>query len=162
MPATPCETQDTSALRWNLLDEALIRWRSIEDGSLHHSSLPQLLAAMANLQVYDFPALRPHQRHPWHAFLVQLGAIALHHAGQSEPWQQADAWRAALLALTPDDPDGAAWCLVTPADRPALLQAPVPGETPQRWSNVIHAADALDMLVTSKNHDLKAARARQA
>ena len=162
MPATPCETQDASALRWNLLDEALIRWRSIEDGSLHHSSLPQLLAAMANLQVRDFPALRPHQRHPWHAFLVQLGAIALHHAGQSEPWQQADAWRAALLALTPNDPDGAAWCLVTPAERPALLQAPVPGETPQRWSNVIHAADALDMLVTSKNHDLKAARARQA
>lgn len=162
MPATPCETQDASALRWNLLDEALIRWRSIEDGSMHHSSLPQLLAAMANLQVYDFPALRPHQRHPWHAFLVQLGAIALHHAGQSAPWQQADAWHAALLALTPDDPDGAAWCLVTPADRPALLQAPVPGETPQRWSNVIHAADALDMLVTSKNHDLKAARARQA
>ncbi len=157
MPATPCETQDASALRWNLLDEALIRWRSIEDGSLHHSSLPQLLAAMANLQVYDFPALRPHQRHPWHAFLVQLGAIALHHAGQSEPWQQADAWRAALLALTPDDPDGAAWCLVTPADRPALLQAPIKKGI-QDWEENVLTPDRLDMLVTSKNHDIKRMR----
>ncbi|MGC3988062.1 MAG: type I-E CRISPR-associated protein Cse1/CasA [Pseudorhodoferax sp.] len=30
------------------------------------------------------------------------------------------------------------------------------------WKNVLHAADELDMLVTSKNHDLKAARAYRA
>jgi CRISPR system Cascade subunit CasA len=81
----------------------------------------------------------------------------LHHAGQTQPWHTADDWRAALLALTPDDPDGAPWCLVAPANRPALLQAPVPGENPATWNNLLHAADALDMLVTSKNHDLKAA-----
>lgn len=162
MPATSPETTDARALRWNLLDEPLIRWRSTDDGSLHHSSLPDLFAAMVALQVRDFPALRPHQRHTWHAFLVQLGAIALHHAGHTKPWQQAGEWRQALLALTPDDPDGAPWCLVTPADRPALLQAPVPSEDPGRWNNLLQAADALDMLVTSKNHDVKAARARQA
>ena len=117
---------------------------------------------MAANEVRDFPALRPHQRHPWHAFLVQLGAIALHHAEQSQPWHSAADWRAALLALTPNDPDGSPWCLVAPADRPALLQAPVPGENPATWNNLLHAADALDMLVTSKNHDLKAARARHA
>lgn len=30
------------------------------------------------------------------------------------------------------------------------------------WKNVVCAADALDMLVTSKNHDLKGARLRRA
>ena len=81
-------------------------------GDLHRSSLPELLAAMVADSVRDFPALRPHQRHPWHAFLAQLAAIALHRAGQDEPWIDATDWRTALLALTPDDPDGAAWCLV--------------------------------------------------
>lgn len=162
MSAKAPETPATAALLWNLLDEPLIRWRSTDGGTLHSTSLPQLLAAMAANEARDFPALRPHQRHPWHAFLVQLGAIALHHAGQSQPWHTAADWRAALLALTPDDPDGGPWCLVAPPDRPALLQAPVPGETPATWNNLLHAADALDMLVTSKNHDLKAARARHA
>lgn len=162
MRAQVPEISATAALQWNLLDEPLIRWRSTDGGALHSTSLPQLLAAMAANEVRDFPALRPHQRHPWHAFLVQLGAIALHHAQQSQPWHSAADWRAALLALTPNDPDGAPWCLVAPADRPALLQAPVPGENPATWNNLLHAADALDMLVTSKNHDLKAARARHA
>jgi CRISPR system Cascade subunit CasA len=157
----PHETESPS-LRWNLLDEALIRWRCVARGDLHRSSLPELLAAMVADQVRDFPALRPHQRHPWHAFLAQLGAIALHRAGQDELWVDASDWRAALLTLTPDDADGAAWCLVAPPERPALLQPPVPGERVRDWKNVVHAADALDMLVTSKNHDLKSARARQA
>ena len=162
MRAQVPEIPATAVLLWNLLDEPLIRWRSTDGGALHSTSLPQLLAAMAANEVRDFPALRPHQRHPWHAFLVQLGAIALHRAEQSQPWHSAADWRAALLALTPNDPDGAPWCLVAPADRPALLQAPVPGENPTTWNNLLHAADALDMLVTSKNHDLKAARARHA
>ncbi len=150
-----------AALRWNLLDEAFIRWRSADRSELHRSNLPDLLAALAADTIGDFPALRPHQRHPWHAFLVQLAAIALHHAGHPAPWSAAADWRAALLALTPDDVDGAAWCLVAPPDRPALLQPPVPGEDLTDWK-VLHAADELDMLVTSKNHDLKAARARRA
>ncbi len=149
-------------LRWNLLDEALIRWRCVARGALHYSSLPALLAALAVDTVRDFPALRPHQRHPWHAFLAQLAAIALHRAGQDEPWTEPADWHAALLALTPDDADGAAWSLVSPPERPALLQPPVPGERVDDWKNVLHAADELDMLVTSKNHDLKGARAYRA
>ena len=147
------------SLRFNLLDEALIRWRCAAQGDLHRSSLPVLLAALATDSVRDFPALRPHQRHPWHAFLAQLAAIALHHAGLTTPWTEPTDWHAALLALTPNDADGAAWCLVTPPDRPALLQPPVPGEQVDDWKNVLHAADELDMLITSKNHDLKGARA---
>lgn len=156
-PDTP-----SPGLRWNLLDEALIRWRCVAQGDLHHSSLPALLAALAADTVRDFPALRPHQRHPWHAFLAQLAAIALHRAGQAEPWTEAADWQAALLALTPDDAYGAAWCLVAPSERPALLQPPVPGERVGDWKNVLQTADELDMLVTSKNHDLKGARAWRA
>ena len=149
-------------LHFNLLDEPLIRWRCVAHGELYRSSLSELLAAMVANKVRDFPALRPHQRHPWHAFLAQLAAIALHRAGQDEPWTEASDWRAALLALTPDDADGAAWCLVAPPERPALLQPPVPGERVDDWKNVLRAADELDMLITSKNHDLKAARAYRA
>ena len=150
----------TCGLHGCLLDEPLIRWRCVAQGELHRSSLPALMAAMATGLVRDFPALRPHQRHPWHAFLTQLAAIALHRADRTEAWTDPDDWRRGLLALTPGDPDGSAWCLVAPPESPAVLQAPVPGERVADWKNVLRAADELDMLVTSKNHDLKGARAR--
>ena len=146
-------------LRLKLLDEPLIRWRRHPDSVLQRSSLPELFAAMVGDAVRDFPALRAHQRHPWHAFLCQLAAIALHVAGRDVVFSSAADWRAALLALTPEHPDGAAWCLVAPPDRPALLQAPVPGGNMATWGEPIRAPDGLDMLVTSKNHDLKAERA---
>lgn len=149
-------------LRFNLLDEPLIRWRRHPDGALQRSSLPELLAALVRDTVRDFPALRPHQRHPWHAFLCQLAAITLHAAERDEPFDNAADWRRALLALTPEHPDGAAWCLVAPPDRPALLQAPVPGGTVATWGESMQSPDSLDMLVTSKNHDLKATRAWRA
>lgn len=152
----------SEGLHWCLLDAHMIRWRKASVSELHCTSLPVLMAAMASNEVGDFPGLRPHQRHSWHAFLVQVAAIAMHTAGRTEPWTRAADWRAALLALTPGDPDGAAWCLVSPSNRPALLQAPVPGENPADWKNLLRAADELDMLVTSRNHDLKRARAREA
>lgn len=148
-----------AALRHSLLDDALIRWRCVAHGDLHRSGLPELFVAMARDEVRDFPALRPHQRHPWHVFLVQLAAIALHRAGQPQPWPDAGDWRAALLALTPDDADGAAWCLVAPPERPALLQAPMLRGL-DGWEQGVRTPDALDMLGTSKNHDLKQTRMR--
>ena len=148
-------------LRYSLLDEPLIGARLAADGSRIHLSLPALFVALADDRIRDFPALRPHQRHPWHAFLVQLAAMTLHQAGQTAPFADEAAWKAALLALTPDDPDGAAWCLITPPERPALLQASVPEKTLKDWKNHLGAPDELDMLVTSKNHDLKAARMRR-
>ena len=149
-------------LQYSLLDEPLIRTRLAADGTPRVFTLPGLFVALRNDEIRDFPALRPHQRHPWHAFLVQLAAIALHRAGVTTPFADETAWRDALLALTPDDPDGAAWCLISPPDRPAFMQPPVPGESIEKWNNRIQAPDELDMLVTSKNHDLKAARMLQA
>jgi len=148
------------SLRLNLLDEALIRIRD-PGGHLLRLSLPELFVALTADAVRDYPALRPHQRHPWHALLVQLAALALHKAGEAQPWTDAKAWRAALLALTPEHPDGSAFCLLAPHDKPAFLQAPVPGGKLDGWKN-IPTPDALDMLVTSKNHDLKGERMRHA
>ncbi|MEA5098168.1 MAG: type I-E CRISPR-associated protein Cse1/CasA [Burkholderiaceae bacterium] len=147
-------------LHFNLLEEPLIRTRLVENGQPQSFTLPGLFPALAHDVVRDFPAVRPHQRHPWHAFLVQLAVIALHKAGRSAPFESEDEWKQALLDLTPGDLDGAAWCLVSPIDRPAFMQAPVPNKA-QNWKNTLRSADELDMLVTSKNHDLKAARMRQ-
>jgi CRISPR system Cascade subunit CasA len=148
---------NTQTLWGNLLEEPLLHYRRVDGGERIASTLPELFIAMAQDQVRDFPALRPHQRHPWHAFLVQLAAIALHRAERTEPFATAQEWKTALLALTPDDPDGAAWCLVSPVHRPAFMQAPEPNGHTDDWDGV-SSADELDMLITSKNHDLKAKR----
>ena len=148
-------------LRYNLLEEPLVRTRLLAGGEARSFTLPGLLHALGQDAIRDFPALRPHQRHPWHAFLVQLATIALHRSGRNEPFASEAEWKTALLGLTPNDPDGAAWCLVSPHHRPAFMQAPVPDGKTDGW-DVVRAADSLDMLVVSKNHDLKASRMRRA
>lgn len=149
-------------LRYNLLDEPLIRTRLVAGGQPRSFSLPGLFIALGQDAIRDFPALRPHQRHPWHAFLVQLAAIALHRAGRIEPFCTEADWRQALLDLTAEHPDGAAWCLIAPHDRPAFMQAPLSGASVGTWTNDRPTPDSLDVLVTSKNHDLKPARMRAA
>lgn len=115
-------------------------------------TLPGLLAAMARGEVSDFPALRPHQRPAWHMFLVQLAVLA--RSGQDGPLpEDEDAWRANLRTLTPEFDDDAPWHLIGEASaKPAFLQPPDPGGL--KWSDVA-TPDALDMLITSRNHDLK-------
>ncbi|WP_321799398.1 type I-E CRISPR-associated protein Cse1/CasA [Caballeronia sp. J97] len=144
-------------IQFSLLDQTLIRYRN-SNRQERHVTLPELFVAFNDDEVFDFPALRPHQRHPWHAFLVQIAAIALHVAERETPFRTNDDWRKALLALTPDDSDGAAFSLVAPDDRPAFLQAPCESGTSKTWKKRISTPDALDMLVTSKNHDLKGQR----
>lgn len=127
-------------------------------------SLPELYAALASDAVTGFPALRPHQRHAWHAFLVQLGAIAMHRSAVSDPPAEASSWADLLRALTREYPDDEPWELaVADITRPAFLQPPAGAR--EREDDYVHAIgtpDELDMLVTSKNHDLKASVARSA
>ncbi|OAS24028.1 hypothetical protein [Methylobacterium platani] len=118
------------------------------------ASLSGVLAALARNKIDAFPALRPHQRHAWHAFLVQLGALALIRAGRDAMPEDEASWCGLLRGLTPDFPGDEPWCLVTPPDKPALLQPPIPGGL-KDLKNAVPTPDALDMLVTSKNHDLK-------
>ncbi len=124
------------------------------------ASLPALLAALARGEVRGFPALRPHQRPAWHMFLVQLGALALWTAVRDRPPLDVQTWAEALRGLTPDHPDDSPWRLaVADRSKPAFLQAPAPDGL--RWSEVA-TPDALDMLITARNHDLKQGIARQA
>jgi len=139
---------------WNLLTHPIVRARFV-DSTTVILSLPEVLEGLAADGVESFTALRPHQRHPWHALLCQLGAIACLRAGLDGPPSDATTWGDILAALTPEFPDGEPWWLVSPPDRPAFLQ-PVTG--PLSSLKPVSAPDELDMLVTAKNHDLKVAR----
>ena len=140
----------------NLLTQSLI---SAAPGGAH--SLPGLLAALARDEVDSFPALRPHQAPAWHMFLVQLAALALHRGKQSELPRDESDWRDLLRGLTPDFADDAPWHLVVNDwMKPAFLQSPVPKGV--KLENPLITPDALDLLITSKNHDLKQAVAQAA
>lgn len=142
----------------SLLTDALIRVRLTGGGQVR-LSLPEIYVRLAADDVVSFPALRPHQRHPWHALLCQLGAIACLRSGVEAPPGDAAGWAAILAALTPEYPAGEPWQLIAPPDQPAFLQPPA---GPLEALKPVATPDELDMLVTAKNHDLKAARIGQA
>ena len=141
----------------NLLTAPIIRLSA--SAGVRHASLPETYAALMHDEVAAFPALRPHQRHAWHAFLVQLGAMAMHRAGIREPLQDAETWQRIIRALTPDFPDDEPWHLVVEdIVKPAFMQVPASSEDKiADYKSEVATPDELDMLVTSKNHDLKAA-----
>ena len=138
----------------NLLSDPIL---SLSSGE--RLSLPALLAAMTRGEVRGFAALRPHQRPAWHMFLVQLGALALWTAGRGGAPEDDAAWASALRGLTPDHRDDAPWRLaVADESKPAFLQPPAPEGL--HWSETA-TPDALDMLITARNHDVKQAVARR-
>ena len=138
----------------SLLNDPLIRVR-LTDGSTTAMSLPDVYGAMSAHNIEAFPALRPHQRHAWHAFLAQLGVIALHRAGQNAPPRTAADWRRLLKSLTPAFSDAAPWRLIVDdPTRPAFMQAPAPNGLDDYRGRAV-APDDLDLLVTAKNHDVK-------
>ena len=142
----------------NLLREPLLRV-SLRDGRRDARTLPGALAELTTGEIVDFAALQAHQQHAWHAFCVQLAAIALHRAGRSEPPSDESTWVELLLALTGGREEP--WCLVV-ADlsRPAFFQPPVPEGTLKGFGRSFSTPDGLDVLVTAKNHDVKLARSR--
>lgn len=142
----------------NILVESIIRI-SIENDSYVHASLPETYALLMRDEVLAFPALRPHQRHAWHAFLVQLGTMAMHKAGLTEPPGDVDEWVRIIRALTPDYPDDEPWQMVVEdITKPAFMQPPASSKDKEKeYKNKVRTPDELDMLVTAKNHDLKTA-----
>ena len=147
----------------DLLTDPVIRFDR-SGGGRETASLPEVFAALVADEVDAFPALRPHQRHAWHAFLVQLGAIAMERAGLADPPVSAEEWRRIIAALTPNCPDGEPWQLmVDDIAKPAFMQPPVGSkEREADFKTAVATPDQLDMLVTSRNHDLKAAVAERA
>ena len=120
-------------------------------------SLPDVYGVLAADAVASFPALRPHQRHAWHAFLAQLGVIATHRSGVAVAPRKAGEWLALLRELTAEFGDDEPWRLIVddPA-RPAFMQCPATTALGQ-YRRLVATPDDLDVLVTAKNHDVKQA-----
>lgn len=138
-------------MAFNLLEQPLIRARFRDRTAL--LTLPGVFAASMRDEVLNFQALRPHQRHAWHAFLVQVGTLALLAAGRETPPDDDASWAGLLRGLTPGHDDDAPWSLVALADRPALLQ-PAAASGTAGWERR-DAPDAIDTLITARNHDVK-------
>lgn len=140
----------------NLLTEPILKV-DFPDGSRVGLSLPAVLSRLAAGTALEFAALQAHQQHAWHAFLVQLAAIALQRGGLTDPALPEERWRTLLRALTAgrDEP----FCLVVEdLTMPAFMQPPVPEGHLSAFKNSAPHPDELDLLITSKNHDVKASR----
>lgn len=136
---------------FNLLTDRLL---TVDTGE--RVSLAGLFAGLAKGTIERLPRLRAHQRTAWHMFTVQLAALALNRANRGDLPDTADAWAELLRALSTAETEGYGddpWRLLV-ADRssPAFLQPPDPGGL--KWIRV-DTPDALDLLITSRNHDLK-------
>ncbi len=120
-------------------------------------SLCGVLAHLGAGRAIEFLALRPHQHHAWHAFLVQLAALVAHRSGDLRLDRSAEAWREGLLALA-GDADEDAWSLcVEDLSRPAFLQSPVPEGNLTAFKGCAFP-DALDVVITTRNHEVKRER----
>ncbi|AHJ68466.1 type I-E CRISPR-associated protein Cse1/CasA [Granulibacter bethesdensis] len=130
-------------------------FRVVTRTETHVLTLPGALAALMLDKVDNFTGLRPHQQHAWHMFLAALGAIALHHADQSAIPETEGEWKDLLLDLTNQAEEP--WSLIVEdLSKPAFLQPPVPEGKREVLKNTVYTPDALDILITAKNFDLKA------
>ena len=139
----------------NLLTDLLIRYRQ-PDGTTVEASLPEVYAALMADEVEAFPALRPHQRHAWHAFLVQLGAMAMHRAGLDTP-PSVRMSGTASSALSPRNgltTSRGSWWWTTSPNLHSCSRPPKTGHDYDK-KEIFQSPDSLDMLDTAKNHDLK-------
>ena len=85
--------------------------------------------------------------------------------GLSEPPDAAGGWLRIIRTLTESAyPDDEPWQLVVDdITKPAFMQPPASSkERENDYKNQVSTPDELDMLVTSKNHDLKSEVATQA
>jgi CRISPR system Cascade subunit CasA len=147
-------------MRHSLLDDPLFRVR-LPDETVQGHSLPQILHRLTQDNILSFEALQAHQQQAWHSFLVQLAAMAVSREASGTMPSDVSGWRDPLVGLA--DGKDAAWHLVVPdVSRPAFLQSPVPeGSLDEAgYKADVPTPDQLDVLITSKSHDVKARRIR--
>lgn len=143
-------------MKHSLLDDALFRVRLPSD-VVENLTLPQILARLSTDDLLSFEALQAHQQQAWYSFLVQLAAMAVARETGGKRPTDSGKWRNALVGLA--DGSEAAWRLVVDdLSEPAFLQSPMRGEDSlddAGYKADLSSPDDLDMLVTSKNHDVK-------
>ena len=120
-------------------------------------SIPGVLADCMRGDAASFPSVRAHQAHSWHAFLVQLAAIAMEKNNLTSPPTAEDQWRQLLNSLTDDLLNQNAWNLiVNDPTQPAFMQPPTYDQDQLvKYNRSIPTPDKLDITVTSANHDMK-------
>lgn len=147
-------------MEYSLLDDPLFRVRD-EGGSVTDTSLPGVLSQLVAGEVLSFERLQVHQQQAWHCFLVQTAAMAVAREKGGEVPVDAGAWRDVLVQLAGSE---AAWCLVVDdLSAPAFMQSPVPEGSldDANFKSDVPTPDQLDVLITSKNHDVKSHRIRE-
>lgn len=134
-------------------------------------SLPEIYRLLGSDAVDEFPGLAAHQAQAWYQFLVQAGAVAISRSREDAPSSDSvfrrrvgslseSDWRVLLEELTPGQ-GATAWSLVAEdPSAPAFLQPPT--TRLEAYRPFASTPDALDILVTAKNHDRKRARASRA
>ena len=148
---------------YDLLREPLL---GVEDheGRRTKVTLPGLLERLSQGIPTSLTAVQAYQQHPVHAFLVQLAALCLSRAEETEIARDEASWRALLLAAAKEDGAGeeAFTLVVGDLAKPAFLQSPVPeGTLDVLKSEHRRPSSELDVLITSKNHDVKIDRIEQ-
>ncbi len=147
----------------NLLDEPLLGIEHLH-GRRENVTLPGLLARLSHGASISLTAVQAHQQHPVHAFLVQLAALALVRADATDIVHDEAAWHRLLLGAAKEDGAGpeAFTLVVGDLAKPAFLQPPVPeGNLDELKSLHTRPSSELDVLITSKNHDIKIDRVDQ-
>jgi CRISPR system Cascade subunit CasA len=141
---------------FSLLDDALFSV-CLPDGSVERLTLPDILDRLSSENLLSFEALQAHQQQAWYSFLVQLAAMAVAREADGELPSDPAGWRDVLAGLA--DGSEAAWQLVVgDLSEPAFLQSPMRNEDSldeAGYKSDLSSPDDLDMLVTSKNHDVK-------
>lgn len=142
----------------SLLDDPLLGIE-LTGGEHVDVHLPELIARLSRGELVELTGLRAHQQHAWHAFLTQLVALTLARAGESKlSPRDAAWWRKALIATAQADGAGpeAFSLVVHDLGKAAFLQPPIPsGSLAELKNQHSSPTDELDVLITSKNHDVK-------
>lgn len=129
------------------------------DGNLHQLNLAEIFVQLTHNNILSFEALQKHQIQAWQSFLVQTAAMALGRAGISTPPEDISTWQNLLITLA--DGHESAWNLfVHDLSKPAFMQSPVPEGSLAKAKYVLDRfnADDFDVLITSKNHEIKSSR----
>lgn len=144
----------------NLLRDPLLRTDLA--GTVKVLTLPELLTALGEDAVDHLPGLQRYQEDALHVFLSYLAATVLDRLHQTSPQQSEAFWQQGLRLLAGESGDEAWTLVVRELDRPAFMQPPLPPGDQLKLHLKAETPDALDLLITSQDHDLKQQRAHQA
>jgi CRISPR system Cascade subunit CasA len=141
----------------NLLIDPVFRAET-PDG-MERFNLPQLLEALGQDRVESLLGLQRHQEDAFHIFLCYLAGAVLVGEDQTDPAQTAEFWREGIRRLTGRE-DDCAWTLVVEdVTLPAFMQPPVLKKADfAAFKPKAKTPDALDVLPTAKNHDVKSSK----